>query len=127
MIGAVIIPGELWLWVGGKSAGSRNSLGVFHSGADGFPFDPLHIVIADDTIAIVSEPGFVPVADVVAPADFDQCFTSISPCCRSRPLMCGELELSPEPNAPGLRSLAAFIGPRADQLSLELSKATQDR
>ena len=132
--GAVIMQSELWPSLGANRFANGNSFGFLRSGADCFPFDPLYSAVADDTIAVaddiiavVSEPRDRRVANVVAPTDLSECLTSITPCHRLRALMCRQLQLASEPNAPGLRSLAAFIGPRADELSLEFSKATQDR
>jgi hypothetical protein len=39
--------------------------------------------------------------------------------------MRGELQLAPKANASRLRPLSAFIGPRADQLSLEFGQAAE--
>jgi hypothetical protein len=49
-------------------------------------------------------------AYIEAPANFYQGLARLSPCDRLLSLMRGELELAAEPNAPGLRPLAALIG-----------------
>ena len=84
-------------------------------------------VHAEYRVRAFSEPRNGRVADVVASADLDQ---APPPPPFALTLLCvdgSELELPTEPDASGLRSLAAFIGPGPDQLPLELSEAAQDR
>ena len=54
------------------------------------------------------------VADRVRSRDFGQGFACFAPRDGLLTLMLGELELPAEPNAPGLRALASFIGARED-------------
>jgi hypothetical protein len=55
------------------------------------------------------------VADVVAPTDINQGLSSLSSRDGLCTLMRSELELAAEPNASSLSSLAAFVGPGANE------------
>jgi hypothetical protein len=71
------------------------------------------------------QPHYRRMAHIVGPGDVDQRLACCSTCNRLLPLMRRQLGLAAEPDATSLRAFPPFAGPGADQLALELGKATE--